>query len=102
MSFEHWKLLIGMVAALCGTVTLLPQLLKMWRYGARDVSYPMLYLYLLTVLLWLVYGMMTKSLPLTVSNASAMCLASACIGTKWKSDRAARLRTHDGRSSVAR
>jgi MtN3 and saliva related transmembrane protein len=102
MSFEHWKLLIGMVAALCGTVTLLPQLLKMWLYGARDVSYPMLCLYLLTVLLWLVYGMMTKSLPLTVSNASAMCLASACIGTKWKSDRAARLQTNDGRTSVAR
>jgi MtN3 and saliva related transmembrane protein len=102
MSFEHWKLLIGMVAALCGTVTLVPQLLKMWRYGAGDVSYSMLYLYLLTVLLWLVYGMMTKSLPLTVSNASAMCLASACIGTKWKSDRAARLRTDDGRTPVAR
>jgi len=100
MSFEHWKLLIGMVAALCGTVTLLPQLLKMWRHGARDVSYAMLYLYLLTVLLWLVYGMMMKSLPLTISNASATCLASACVGTKWKSDRGARPQNSAGEKSV--
>jgi MtN3 and saliva related transmembrane protein len=96
MSFEHWKLLIGMVAAFCGTVTLLPQLLKMRRYGARHVSYPMLYLYLLTVLLWLVYGMMMKSFPLTISNASATCLASACIATKWKSDRAGRFQDSVG------
>jgi MtN3 and saliva related transmembrane protein len=90
-----------MVAAFCGTVTLVPQLLKMRRYGARDVSYPMLYLYLLTVLLWLVYGMMMKSLPLTISNASATCLASACIATKWKSDRTGRFQDSVGRRSVA-
>jgi len=102
MSFDHWKLAIGMVAALCGTVTLIPQLLKMRRYGARDVSYPMLYLYLLTVLLWLVYGMMMKSVPLTISNASATCLAGACIGTKWKSDRAGRVQNSPGRRSLPR
>ncbi len=87
MSFEHWKLLIGTTAPLCSTMTLLPQLLKMRRSGARDLSYQMLYLYLVGVLLWLVYGMMMHSIPLMISNALATCLAIACIATKWKSDR---------------
>jgi uncharacterized protein with PQ loop repeat len=65
MSFEHWKLLIGTTAALSSTMTLLPQLLKMRRCGARDLSYQMLYLYLYLfgVLLWLVDGMMMYSIP---------------------------------------
>jgi len=92
MSFEHWKLLIGTIAALCSTMTLLPQLLKMRRCGARDLSYQMLYLYLFGVVLWFVYGMMMHSIPLMISNAPATCLAIACIATKWKSDRTGQLR----------
>ena len=87
MSLEHWKLLIGTTAALCSTMTLLPQLLKMRRCGARDLSYQMLYVYLVGVLLWLVYGMMMRSIPLVISNAPATGLAIACIATKWKSDK---------------
>ena len=87
MSFEHWKSLIGAIAAVCSTVTLLPQLLKMRRFGAQDLSYQMLYLYLFGVLLWLVYGTMIHSIPLMISNAPALCLAIPCIATKWKSDR---------------
>ncbi len=90
MSFEHWKLLIGTTAALSSTMTLLPQLLKMRRCGARDLSYQTLYLYLFGVVLWLVYGMMMHSIPLMISNAPATCLAIACIATKWKSDRTGR------------
>ena len=92
MSFEHWKSLIGTIAAVCSTVTLLPQLLKMRRFGAHDLSYQMLYLYLFGVLLWLVYGTMIHSIPLIISNAPATCLAIACIATKWKSDRTGQLR----------
>jgi MtN3 and saliva related transmembrane protein len=92
MSFEHWKLLIGTTAALSSTMTLLPQLLKMRRCGARDLSYQMLYLYLFGVLLWLVYGMMMCSIPLIISNAPATCLAVACIATKRKSERTAQSR----------
>jgi uncharacterized protein with PQ loop repeat len=94
MSFEHWKLLIGTTAALSSTMTLLPQLLKMRRCGARDLSYQMLYLYLYLfgVLLWLVDGMMMYSIPLIISTAPATCLAVACIAIKRKSDRTAQPR----------
>jgi MtN3 and saliva related transmembrane protein len=92
MSFEHWKSLIGTTVALSSTMTLLPQLLKMRRCGARDLSYQMLYLYLFGVLLWLVYGMMMYSIPLIISNAPATCLAVACIAIKRKSDRTAQPR----------
>ena len=92
MSLEHWKSLIGMTAAVCSTLTLLPQLLKMRRGSAQDLSYQMLYLYLVGVLLWLVYGTMIRSVPIVSSNAPATCLAIACLVTKWKSDRRGQLR----------
>jgi MtN3 and saliva related transmembrane protein len=98
MSFEHWKLLIGTTAALCSTMTLLPQLLKMRRCGARDLSYQMLYLYLVGVLLWLLYGMMMHSIPIMISNASGTCLAVACISTKWKSEKTDRYYSPNKRS----
>jgi len=84
--------LIGMLAALCSTITLLPQLLKMRRGSTRDLSYLMLLLYLTGVLLWLLYGILLRSLPLLLSNAPAACLAIACITTKWRSDRKVSLR----------
>jgi MtN3 and saliva related transmembrane protein len=91
MSFEHWKSLIGTTAAICSTLTLLPQLLKMRRVGADDLSYQMLFLYLLAVLLWLIYGTLIHSTPLVISNAPGTCLAVACITTKWKSDKTRQL-----------
>lgn len=87
MPIELWKLLIGDLAALCSTITLLPQLLKMRRFGARDLSYQMLFLYLAGVVLWLGYGILIHSFPLVLSNAPAICLSIACIATKWRSDR---------------
>jgi len=88
MSFAHWKTLVGTIAAVSSTATLLPQLVKMRRSGAHDLSYQMLYLYLFGVLLWFLYGAMIHSIPLMISNAPATCLAIACIATKWKSDKA--------------
>jgi MtN3 and saliva related transmembrane protein len=103
MPFEDWKLLIGAIAALCSTITLLPQLMKMRRCGAQGLSYQMLYLYLFGVLLWLDYGILIHSIPLMISNAPATCLAIACIATKWRSDRTHKLttaRSGTGRSSA--
>jgi uncharacterized protein with PQ loop repeat len=52
MSFVDGKSLVGTIAAVSSTATLLPQLVKMRRSGTHDLSYQMLYLYLFGVLLW--------------------------------------------------
>jgi MtN3 and saliva related transmembrane protein len=87
MSLETCKSLIGASAAVCSTGMLVPQLIKMRRFGARDLSYQMLFLYLAGVVLWLMYGILMHSLPLIISNAPAACLAIACIATKRRFDR---------------
>lgn len=87
MSFEHWKFVIGTVAALCTTMAFVPQIVKIRRYGGRDLSYPMLGLYLAGVLLWLSYGLMIHARAIIVANVAAALLVAACIVLKWDSDR---------------
>jgi MtN3 and saliva related transmembrane protein len=90
MTSGTWKLLIGTVAAFCTTAAFLPQLLKIRRSGGRDLSYAMLFLYLIGVIFWLVYGTMLRATELIVANAVAICLVSACIGMKWRMQRKSR------------
>jgi MtN3 and saliva related transmembrane protein len=47
---------VGIVAAFCTTFAFVPQIAKLRKQGGEDLSYPMLFLYLVGVLLWLAYG----------------------------------------------
>ena len=87
MSYEHWKFLIGTAAALCTIAAFVPQILKIRRSGGRDLSYPMLGLYLGGVLLWLGYGVMIHARAIILANAAASLLVSACIVLKWAAER---------------
>ena len=49
---------IGGLAAVCTTFAFVPQILKIRRQGGGDLSYPMLGVYLIGIVLWLVYGLM--------------------------------------------
>ena len=48
---------LGTAAAFCTTGAFVPQILKIKKQGGEDLSYPMLFLYLTGVLLWLAYGL---------------------------------------------
>src|SRR5262252_1079062 len=50
--------ILGAVAGFCTTFAFVPQIVKIYRQGGRDLSYGMLVFYLLGVLLWLAYGML--------------------------------------------
>ena len=82
-----WKSAIGSIAAICTTVAFVPQLLKIRRSGGRDLSYPMLFLYVTGVALWLVYGLILSAPELIAANAIAVCLVSACLVMKWRYER---------------
>lgn len=84
MIFGAWKFFIGTVAAFCTTAAFLPQLFKIRRSGGRDLSYAMLFLYLIGVVFWLAYGTMIRATELIVANAIAILLVAACIAMKWR------------------
>ena len=71
---------IGGVAAVCTTGAFIPQILKIQRQGGGDLSYPMLFLYLTGILLWLVYGLIQRDPAIIWANfATALLVAIALV-----------------------
>src|SRR6202049_3969057 len=60
---------IGIVAAFCTTVAFVPQIVKLRKQGGKDLSNPMLFLYLAGVLLWLIYGAQVHAAAVVWANA---------------------------------
>jgi 5'(3')-deoxyribonucleotidase/uncharacterized protein with PQ loop repeat len=73
---------LGTLAAICTTVAFVPQIVKLRKQGGEDLSYPMLFLYLTGVLLWLVYGLMIHAPAVIWANAIATLLITICIALK--------------------
>src|ERR1044071_1041669 len=74
--------LIGIFAAFCTTVAFIPQIIKLRKQGGKDLSYPMLFLYLIGVILWLVYGLMLHAAAVIWANALAVLFVTICIVLK--------------------
>ncbi len=80
---------IGSTAAVCTTISFLPQLIRVWRRkSARDISLLMFLLFSFGVACWLVYGIGIGSGPITVANALTLALALAILVLKLRYDRA--------------
>ena len=73
---------IGVVAAFCTTVAFVPQIVKLRKQGGKDLSYPMLFLYLTGVLLWLVYGIRVHATAVVWANALSGVLVLVSIVLK--------------------
>ncbi len=73
---------IGMVAAFCTTVAFVPQIVKRRKQGGTDLSYPMVFLYLTGVLLWLVYGVQVHATAVVWANALSGVLVLVSIVLK--------------------
>jgi 5'(3')-deoxyribonucleotidase/uncharacterized protein with PQ loop repeat len=84
MSVEAWVFIVGSVAAVLTTGAFVPQILRTWRLGGRDLSYGLLVLYLAGVMLWLVYGLLTGARAVVVANAAATLLVSFNLFLKWR------------------
>lgn len=73
---------VGSVAAICTTGAFIPQIVKIQRQGGRDLSYPMLFVYLTGVLLWLVYGLMLHAAAIIWANAATSLLVIVALALK--------------------
>lgn len=77
--------ILGMIAGTLTTLAFIPQVVKTWNSkSTHDISYGMFILFSLGVLLWLVYGIVLGALPIIISNAVTLALASIILGLKFR------------------
>jgi MtN3 and saliva related transmembrane protein len=86
MTMQDVTALIGGAAAVCTTLSFVPQLVKIHRQGGRDLSYSMLLLYLLGLTLWLVYGLRIQAVEVIAANVVGGTLVVAAIAMKRRSE----------------
>ena len=78
---------LGFVAAGLGAISFLPQVIKIWHCrSVKDISAAMYILYAISLVLWLVYGIIIKSDPLVIAELFSLVLVSIILIMKylWK------------------
>lgn len=77
--------IIGLVAAICTTVSSLPQAIKVVKTRqTRDLSLGMYWILIVGISLWGVYGIFIKDLPLILANLFSFLLAATILIFKIK------------------
>jgi MtN3 and saliva related transmembrane protein len=77
--------IIGYLAAFGTTASFLPQALKtIETKDTSGISLPMYILFTVGTLFWLIYGIMSPSLPVAVANAITLIFASTILVYKIK------------------
>ena len=88
MTTDAWIVLLGSVGGFCTTFAYVPQVIKIWKQGGRDLSYGMLSLYLFGVVLWLAYGILLHAQAVVLTNfATAILIAIATALKAWTAKR---------------
>jgi MtN3 and saliva related transmembrane protein len=88
MTTDAMIVVLGTVAGFCTTFAYVPQLIKIWKQGGRDLSYAMLSLYLFGVCLWLAYGLLIHAQAVVVTNLATAILIALATGLKaWTAKR---------------
>jgi MtN3 and saliva related transmembrane protein len=78
---------LGFTAAAFSAISFLPQVIKIWRFrSVKDISTGMYIIYGMSVILWLIYGIIIKSKPLIVAEILTLILVSTILIMKylWK------------------
>ena len=75
--------MIGYIAAVLGTICWFPQVFKTWKTRqTKDLSLFTNMLILITMLLWLTYGIAIGSLPLILANILSVLLVGSIVLAK--------------------
>ncbi len=75
--------IIGFTAGTLTTIAFVPQAIKIWRTkSAKDISLGMFVILCTGISLWVIYGILVKSLPLVVANATTLVFALSILVLK--------------------
>ncbi len=84
----NWITVLGLLAGFMTTLALLPQVIKTWRTrSAADLSLGTFSLMTTGVLLWLIYGIILRDIPLIAANAVTLFLAASLLLMTWHGHR---------------
>jgi MtN3 and saliva related transmembrane protein len=65
--------ILGMVAGTISAITFLPQVIKTWRTkSAADISLLMFTFATISVILWLIYGIIIRDVPIIYTNSMVL------------------------------
>lgn len=77
--------LIGLVAGICTTGAMLPQVYKALKTrNTRDISLLMYILLSMGIFLWFVYGLLLKEVPILLANGISFVLAVMVLMLKLR------------------
>lgn len=77
--------ILGLVAGCITSIVFLPQVIKTWKSkSASDVSLLMFCFATLSVIMWLVYGIILKNIPIIFTNSTVLVLSLIMLYLKFK------------------
>lgn len=75
-----WVEAVGLTAGTCTTVSLAPQVARIWRTkSAGDLSLAMFLIFGMGLVMWLVYGFASHSLSVILANAVSLLMVLAIL-----------------------
>ena len=89
LQLPSWMVnLIGSIAAICTTISFVPQLIRVYRLkSAHEISLIMFLVFSFGVFLWLLYGICIRSFPVILANAFTLALSLVILALKIRYDR---------------
>jgi MtN3 and saliva related transmembrane protein len=76
---------LGITAGILSTIAYLPQVIKTWKSkSAQDLSWNMLIILCTGVILWLIYSISIRDVPMTAANVVTLLLTSVILTLKIK------------------
>ncbi len=67
--FSSYAEVSGLVGAILTTIAFLPQVVRTYQQGGKELSYLMLALFIAGTTSWLLYGIALGSLPIILANS---------------------------------
>ena len=75
--------IIGYIAGILTTLAFVPQVIRTWKTkSARDISLVMCIALFLGICLWMIYGIILKSMPVIAANAAVFILVLILLSLK--------------------
>ena len=83
--FMEYSTIIGLTAATLTTICFVPQVIKTWRAKeTKDMSLVMYLMLSIGILLWLIYGILIRDLPIIAANTVSLLFAATILYFKIK------------------